>query len=38
MKWVKRIEDSRALNITPAGEKGLLATFGIKRVPADRET
>jgi len=34
MKWVKRIEESRALQITPVGEKGLLATFGIKRVPA----
>ena len=34
MKWVKRIEESRALQITPTGEKGLLATFGIKRVPA----
>jgi DNA-binding transcriptional ArsR family regulator len=32
MHWVKRIEDSRALQITPAGEKGLLATFGIKKV------
>ena len=34
MKWVKRIEESRALQITPVGEKGLLATFGIKRVAA----
>ncbi|MBV9877122.1 MAG: helix-turn-helix transcriptional regulator [Verrucomicrobia bacterium] len=37
MKWLKRIEESRALQITPVGEKGLLATFGIKRVPAGRE-
>jgi DNA-binding transcriptional ArsR family regulator len=34
MKWIKRIEDSRALQITPVGEQGLLATFGIKKVAA----
>ena len=38
MKWVRRIEDSRALHITTAGEKGLLATFGIKRVAAAKVT
>jgi hypothetical protein len=32
MKWVRRIDDSRALFITPTGEKELFATFGIKRV------
>ena len=30
MKWVRRIDDSRALFITPTGEKELFATFGIK--------
>lgn len=34
MNWVKRIEESRALRITPVGEKGLLATFGIKKAAA----
>ena len=29
MKWVKRIEDSRALFITPAGEKGLRSSLGV---------
>jgi len=36
LKWVTRIEDSRALQITSEGEKGLLATFGIKRVAAEQ--
>jgi DNA-binding transcriptional ArsR family regulator len=36
MKWVKRIEDSRALQITPVGEDGLLTTFRIKRVAAEK--
>jgi DNA-binding transcriptional ArsR family regulator len=32
MKWIKRVDESRALFITPTGEKELFATFGIKRV------
>ena len=32
MKWVRRIDDGRALFITPTGEKELFSTFGIKRV------
>ena len=31
LKWIKRIEDSRAILITPEGEKGFLASFGIRR-------
>lgn len=38
LKWVRSIEESRALHITPTGEKGLLETFGIKRVPAGSES
>jgi DNA-binding transcriptional ArsR family regulator len=30
MKWIKRVDESRALFITPTGEKELFATFGIK--------
>jgi len=30
MKWIKRVEESRALFITQTGEKELFATFGIK--------
>jgi len=29
MKWIKRVDESRALFITPTGEKELFATFGI---------
>jgi DNA-binding transcriptional ArsR family regulator len=30
MKWIKRVDESRALFITPTGEKELFATFGIR--------
>ena len=30
MKWIKRVDESRALFITPTGEKELFSTFGIK--------
>lgn len=30
MKWVKRIEDSRALLVTPAGVEGLRETLGVR--------
>ena len=29
LKWIERIKDSRAVRVTPAGRKGLQATFGI---------
>jgi len=32
MKWIKRIEDSRGVVITSAGEQALLMKFGIKKV------
>lgn len=32
MKWVKRIEDSRALLVTPAGVEGLRETLGVRGV------
>jgi DNA-binding transcriptional ArsR family regulator len=31
MQWVKRIEDSRALLVTPAGENGLRASLGVSQ-------
>ena len=34
MKWIKHIDESRALLITPAGKKELFPTFGIKRTSA----
>jgi DNA-binding transcriptional ArsR family regulator len=38
MKWVKRIEDSRALLITPAGEMGLRTSFGVGPDKANRRS
>jgi DNA-binding transcriptional ArsR family regulator len=29
LKWIERVRDTRALNITPTGRRGLLETFGL---------
>jgi DNA-binding transcriptional ArsR family regulator len=37
MKWIQRIEDSRALFIIASGEKELFATFGLKRAQDSKQ-
>ncbi|NKN39001.1 helix-turn-helix transcriptional regulator [Agrobacterium sp. a22-2] len=30
LKWIKRVDQSRALHVSPAGEQGLLKVFGVR--------